>query len=297
MADPTGMIIGAAISTIGGLIGGSKAAKAARQQAEMMNEAAHRQLYYDVSLWEMSKEKISADRKQAVDTIELQARNEGKLAAFKDATNLQRYNYDMMIRNREQTSLNEEYLRSDDIYNKQITFNARSAKSGRNDELRKLQEIHAEAAFDEQEETIQALINRDKLRARGISGRTAGKLQQVSYYELGETFAKIDESLASAGRNTRAVLEQIQTDWDAADLAAFAQKMLDPGVLPEPIVPFQTPMADYIYPREMDEFDFGPRPVLGAVASPSAAANQAWGSAIAGIASGVGSAAASHDWT
>ena len=72
--------------------------------------------------------------------------------------------------------------------------------------------------------------------------------------------------------------------------------MLDPGVLPTPIVPFATPMAEFVYPRTLGEFDFGPKPVLGAYMSPSAAANQVWGATISGIAGTMGSLATTVDW-
>ena len=43
-------------------------------------------------------------------------------------------------------------------------------------------------------------------------------------------------------------------------------------------------MAEFIYPREIIPADYGPHPVRGAYASPSAASNQVWGSTISGIA-------------
>ena len=66
--------------------------------------------------------------------------------------------------------------------------------------------------------------------------------------------------------------------------------MLDPGILPMPIEPLPTPHATFIYPRVYQDYDFGPRPVLGAMASPGAAASQAWGTSISGIAGSIGSA-------
>ena len=98
----------------------------------------------------------------------------------------------------------------------------------------------------------------------------------------------LNESLASAGRNTASILQEITLDKNSADLAALAQKMLDPGDLPLPLKPFKTPVADFQYPREFTEADFGPKPVLGATASPSAAAGRVWGSAISGIAGSIG---------
>ena len=276
------------VSVVGGLIGGSKSASAARKQAEAQNAATERQLEYDTELWEMSKEKIQANRNFAIDETKTKARNEGKIAAFKDASNVQKYNYDMMIRNREQESLNQQFFRSDDIYNKQMTLNAMSARAGRQDEYRRLQEINAEAAFNLQEDQLKNLIAEGTMRAKGVSGRSTAKWSQSISADLGRKMALVNESLSGAGRNTRSVLKEIARDKSSADLAAYAQKMLDPGVLPTPIVPFATPLAEYLYPRELKEYDYGPKPVLGAMMSPSAAAGQVWGSTISGIAGSVG---------
>ena len=246
-------------------------------------------------MWDMKRSQLYADRNHTVNTIEAQARNEGRRAQWQDAVNLQKYNYDMMIRNREQRSLNQQYLRSDQIFNQQLTLNALSAMSGRADEYRKFQEINAEASFDQQEAEIQGLLTEGKLRARGVNGRSITKAGQATLADQGRQMALLNESLAGAGRNTKAVLQEIARDKTSADLAAFAQKMLDPGVLPEPIIPYATPMAEYVYPREWEEdYDFGPRPVLGAVASPSAAASAVWGQTISGIAGTVGSSFISY---
>ena len=266
--------IGAGISFVGGLIGGKKSSDSAKQQAEAQNEATEKQHQYDLAMWDMQADKIVADRDFAVEQIEAQARNEAKQAAFTDAQNLKKYNYDMMIRNREQDSLNQQYLRSDDIYNKQLTLNAMTAKAGREDEVRKLQETHAEARFNAQQLNIEQLQAQGQVQARGATGRSARKASQATYADLGRNMAMINESLASAGRNARSVIEEISRDKQSADLAAYAQKMLPPGTLPEPIKPFATPMAEFIYPREIGQFDFGPRPIAGARSSPSSSANQ-----------------------
>lgn len=280
--------VGAAVSVVGGIIGGNKASKAARKQAEAQNASTERQLAYDTELWEMNIDKIHSDRDFAVKEIETQARNESRVAAFKDATNLQRYNYDLMIRNREQSSLNQQFQRSDDIYNKQLTLNAVTAGAGVRDELRKASEIRTESLFNAQDQYVQSLIAQGKARALGLSGRTARKIGGTTYADYGRKMAQIDEALDASNANSRAIIDEIARDKTTADLAAWAQKMLDPGTLPMPIVPFQTPQAEWLYPREIGEYDYGPRPVAGAYASPSAAANQAWGTAISGIASGVG---------
>ena len=99
----------------------------------------------------------------------------------------------------------------------------------------------------------------------------------------------IAESVLSGARNTRSVLKEIAKDKEAADMAAFAAKMLDPGVLPEPLEPLAVPRSDFLYPEAPQEFDFGPQPVMGATASLSAASDLGWSTAIGGIANVAGS--------
>ena len=281
-----GALAGGAIGAgVGATIHGTgQAAEAAEEQAELVNEAAQRQFEYNTEMWNMSKDKILADRDHAAEVIATQERNEGKIAAWRDATNLQQYNQELLIHEKEQTSINEQYNKSNEIYGVQVTFNDIAAQAANENEYRKLLEINAESAFDVQEQSLERLRAEGKERARGRSGRSTGKIQQSTMADYGRQVAMINESLESAGRNTRAVLKEIKRDKFSADLAAYAQKMLHPGELPEPIVPFATPMAEFMYPREVLEADYGPAPVLGATMSPSAAHSQVWGTGIAGIA-------------
>ena len=84
-----GALIGSAvIGTVGNVIAGSKASSAAKQQANLQNEATERQFQYDTEAWEMKKDQLLSQRDYLVQEIELKAEQEGKLAAFRDATNL-----------------------------------------------------------------------------------------------------------------------------------------------------------------------------------------------------------------
>ena len=291
MAAAAWAAAGTVVSVVGSLWGGNKAAKAAAKQAQLANEATERRFLYDTALYDMNKDRIIASREEAIVAIETRAKNEGKIAGWKDATNLRQYNHNMQIRNREQESLNMQYLRSNDIYHTQIDLNDVAEKQAIDSELRKYQEIKTEAVFDVQEQRLERLQAEGKFRAKGISGRSARKAHQINGAELGRMIAQVNEATSAAGRNTRAVLAEIAQDKISADLSAFAQKMLDPGVLPEPIKPFATPTAEFLLPREIEDYDFGPAPVLGGMYSPSAASSQVWGQTISGIAGQVGSAA------
>ncbi len=282
------IIVGAAISAAGSLIGGSKAASAAREQANLQNEAAERRFGYDTEKWELDKEMIKANRLHAMEEIKAKARNEGRIADYQDAANKQQYEYQLQIRDRQQASNEQQYQRSEKIFSDQLSLNERSQLIGEDNEYRQLEEIHTEQAFEKEAAYIEAIQKEGKLRALGIRGRSAQKGYQVTAADFGRQISQLNEAFSSAGRNTRAVLREIANDRASADLAAEAQRMLDPGILPQPLKPLDTPRAEFVLPRELEEFDFGPAPVLGAMASPSAAANRVWGSTISGIAGSVG---------
>ena len=109
--------VGAAIGVGMSLIGGNNQKRAAEKQAKEQNKATERQYKYDLELHSMNQDRLIAEREEAKKAIEVRARNESKIATFNDARNLQKYNYDLKIRDREQLSLNQQYLKSNQIYN------------------------------------------------------------------------------------------------------------------------------------------------------------------------------------
>jgi len=284
------IIIGAAVSTVGSIIGGNKAASAAREQANMQNDATQRQLEYDTEAWEMKKDQLLSQRDYLVQEVELKAEQEGKLASFRDASNIRQYSYDLQIRNRQQASNQAQFQRSNQIYADQLTLNDMAHVRGFEQEIAKLDEVKQEAAFDANEAYIESLMAEGKVRARGQTGRTADKLAATTALQYGSKIAMLNAQMVNAEANTEFALGSIGRERTAADLRAYAAKMLDPGILPMPIEPLPTPQATYMYPRVYDEYDFGPKPVLGAMASPSAAANGIWGSTISSIAGTIGGA-------
>ena len=289
-----GAIVGGAISVAGSLIGGSRAASAAAEQAEKQNEATIRRFEYDTAKYDMDKQQIRSNRNFAVQEILAKQRNENRVADFRDAQAAQQYDYNLAIRNSQQASSDAQYERSEEIYGTQMDLNVKSAQTAAENEARSLEEIHTERAFNLQTAQLDALVQEGKLRARGVSGRTAMKGYQATAADYGRQAAQLDEAFSAAGRNSRAVLQEIATDKASADLAAYAQRMLDPGDLPMPLQPMATPRAEFILPRALGEFDFGPEPVMGAISSPSAAASRVWGSTISGIAGSIGSSLTSY---
>ena len=194
------------------------------------------------------------------------------------------------IRNRQQASNQAQFQRSNEIYADQLTLNEQAHVRGREQELAKLAEIEQEAAYDANEAYIESLMAEGAVRARGTTGRTADKLAATTALQYGSKIAMLNAQMVNAKANTDFAIESIGRDRTAADLRAYAAKMLDPGILPMPIEPLPTPQATFIYPRVYEDYDFGPRPVLGAMMSPGAAASGVWGSTISSIAGSIGGA-------
>ena len=280
--------IGPAISVVGSIVGGSRSASAARQAAGDKNEASQRQLEYDTELWNMKKDRLIADRNFAIQEIELKAFNESKVAAFKDASNARQYNADLQIRNMQQANNEAQFKRSEEIYSNQLTLNEGAYLRGREKENAKLDETLQEAAYDKNAAYLDFLVKEGKIRARGVTGRSTEKLRTTQALDFGSKVAMLTASTNNAVQNANFTLDSINRERSAADLRAYATKMLDPGELPMPIMPLPTPVATYQYPRVIEEYDFGPAPVLGAYSSPSAAAGQVWGSTISSIAGSIG---------
>ncbi len=292
-ASLTGATMAGAILTgasVGGnIMAGQKAADAHRKAAEATNDAAKRQYHYDMAAWEMNKDRLRQQHDYTKQSIETKAANEERLAQYQDQLQQNRYNYDLMIRDREQQSLDEQFLKSNQLYDAQIDLNTRTANDARDAEFIKYQELQYEAAFQNDELLTDTLISEGQVRARGQDGRSASKIAQVQLADKGIKQQMIAESVLSGARNTRSVLKEIAKDKEAADMAAFAAKMLDPGVLPEPLEPLEIPRSDFLFPEEPQEFDFGPQPVMGALANVSAASDLGWATTLGGISNLAGS--------
>ena len=268
---------------------GRKQEKAATEAANTQNAATEAQYQYDLEAWDMAKQSAIAKRNYAVQEIEEKARQEGLIAAHKDAANLRTYNYNLQIRDREQDLNDRMYQKSDDIFYNQLGINAQNERSARMDERRQLREIETENRYQKNDAYLEAIEAEGAIRARGQTGRSIDKAKSVAALKASTALSLLDLSLDNATAASQSALQSIGTQRTVQDLNAYAAKMLDPGVLPEPIAPLPTPQATFLYPRVFEDYDFGPEPIKGAMVSPSAASAQVWGTTISSIAGTVGS--------
>ena len=271
-----------------GLIGGNKQAKATEEMIRLQKEAEKKQYQYDLDSYNAAKQSAISKRDYAIKEIELRAKNEGKIAQFKDAMNQASYNYNMQIRNQQQDLNDRMYAKSEDVYDKQLSINAANEKAAKMDERRKLREIETEKRYDQQDVYLEALEAEGAIRARGQSGRSVDKAASVAALKASTALSLLDLSLDNATIAAQSAIRDIGRERVIKDINAYAAKMLDPGKLPEPIAPIATPQAEFLYPKVFEDYDFGPAPVEGTRFSPSAAANQVWGTTISSVAGTVG---------
>ena len=273
-------VVGAAV----GLYGANKQSNAAKDAQRANNAAADAQYKYNVQRWETDKQKMLADREYKVREIEQRAENEGRLAAYKDATAARQYNYQLQIRNSQQDTNERMFAKSNAIYQDQLGLNALQEKNARQEERQQLAEIQAEKRYEQNTAYIDGLLAEGEIRARGQTGRSVQKARSVQTLKTATALTLLNLSLDNATAASQNAIKNIRTDRTIADLNAYASKMLDPGELPMPLAPLATPVATFMYPRVYQDYDFGPEPIKGAQISPSSAAAQVWGSSITSLA-------------
>ena len=278
------MVLPYIIGGVVGLYGAKKQADAARDAQRANNEAADAQYRYNVQRWEMDKQKMLADRDYKVKEIEERARQEGQLAAFKDATNARQYNYQLQIRNSQQDTNERMFAKSNKIFTDQLGLNALQERNARQEERQQLQEIQAEKRYEKNTAYIDGILAEGEIRARGQTGRSVQKARSVQTLKTATALTLLNLSLDNATAASQNAIKNIRTDRTVADLNAYAAQMLDPGELPMPLEPLATPQATFMYPRVYQDYDFGPEPIQGAMISPSSAAAQVWGSSLTSLA-------------
>tara|TARA_R100001443_G_C3356092_1_gene177986 strand:- start:1572 stop:2447 length:876 start_codon:yes stop_codon:yes gene_type:complete len=256
------------------------------KQADAANDQREKQFEYDNELYAMGTDKLKADYAFAYETYELRKKNEEKLAKYTDESNTRRYNYDLKIVKSQNEANKKAYQKSEFLYGQQLNFNRMAADDAAEEALVKQQEINQEVAFQNEDAIIKSIEAQGQLAVISQSGASSAKAAQSLVAAKGRNEAQLIESLFSANRSTYMTLKSISRDKYGADLAAFANKMLEPGVVPDPLKPIPTPIADFQPPRALEEYDFGPEPIKGAKA-----VGGSWLSVAASAVSGVAGAA------
>jgi len=262
--------IGLAIASAGlSFIGGQQArsdAKSARRAEEAFLKKRYEE--YDLPGWEMQKERLTAGRDEQVRAIDLQIDNEKRLAKFKDTNSLRNYQQGLKIRQYEIEQQDRLFSKSEELYSSALGLNRQSERDAKQRAQMQFDETVQKYAFQNEDAVIENIIAKGQLDADGRAGRTVAKQTQSLMADLGRQQEIMTASVISAGINSRMALRDITQQRKQADRLAFAQRMLKPEAPPEELVPLAQILATREYPRELEEFDFGPQPIQGVATTP-----------------------------
>lgn len=251
--------IAAGSAVVGAVLGGIGQSNSNRKQ----EKAVKQQYKYDVEAYEMNIEKMAADYDYLVESILTQERNFDNQRAYKDQLALDTYNRELQIAQIERQTNAAAFAKSEQIYGQTLGLNIVERQYAQDAAYQQRKEIQQAAAFDNQQSIIDALQAQGAAAARGQSGRSAAKVQQAEAMAFGRDQAVLAASLMSADENLQSTLRDINLAYETANMQAESNRMLPPPPVLDPIVPMKSPDMEFLLPRELQEFDFGPEPIKG----------------------------------
>ena len=245
------------------ILSGVISAIGANDSNKRSTKAVERQYEYAKEGYEMNNEKMKADYEYLVESILSQERNFDTQRAYKDQLATDTYNRELQIAQIERQTNARAFAKSEQIYGTTLGLNAVEREYSRDAAYRQRREIQQAAAFDNQQTIIESIQAQGAALARGQAGRSAGKIQQAERMKFGMDQAVLAASLLSADENLQSTLRDIELAYDTANMQADANRMLPPPPVLDPVVPMATPDMEFLLPRELQDFDFGPEPIKG----------------------------------
>ena len=237
---------GAALSGLSSWSAGRSAKKAKNKEEAFLQQKYEE---YDLPGWEFGKQRLIANRDEQIRSIQLAARNELKLAEFKDKNNLRNYQQKLKIANYEHQAKMGQFRKSESLYHRAVG-EARDQKRIRDEETR------ANFAYQNEDRILESIRLKSEMMAKGQTGMSSVEAMQSQIAESGSELAILTRNMVSADRESRMQLRTFMTQADA-------QRMLRPTKAPDPLKPLKTPISERILPRALEEFDFGPKPIKG----------------------------------
>ena len=237
---------GAALSGLSSWSAGRSAKKAKNKEEAFLQQKYEE---YDLPGWEFGKQRLIANRDEQIRSIQLAARNELKLAEFKDKNNLRNYQQRLKIANYEHQAKMGQFRKSESLYHRAVG-EARDQKRIQDEENR------AKFAYQNEDRILESIRLKSEMMAKGQTGMSSVESMQSQIAESGSELAILSRNMMSADRESRMQLRTFMTQADA-------QRMLRPTKGPDPLKPLKTPISERILPRALEEFDFGPKPIKG----------------------------------
>ena len=237
---------GAGLSALSSWSAGRSAKKAKNKEEAFLQQKYEE---YDLPGWEFGKQRLIANRDEQIRSIQLAARNELKLAEFKDKNNLRNYHQRLKIANYEHQAKMGQFGKSESLYHRAVG-EARDQKRIQDEENR------AKFAYQNEDRILESIRLKSEMMAKGQTGMSSVESMQSQIAESGSELAILSRNMMSADRESRMQLRTFMTQADA-------QRMVRPTKAPDPLKPLKTPISERILPRALEEFDFGPKPIKG----------------------------------
>jgi hypothetical protein len=244
-----------------GLLSGLFGASEADQARELQQKQINAQYKYNKQKYEYDNQQALREYEFRKQGLKIDKKNEKALINFNYQTNLQNAQYQQAIQNYTYESQLRQYRKSEQIYKQQLGFNELAAYRAASSEARRMQDVVADQAYQKQDLFLGLLEAEGMQMARGVSGKSVGKGLQSAIAQYGRNQAILADSMLSANKEYQNNLADIRLSKYGADLAADANRMLEPLRLPNVPMPMKQPRSKFQDPLRPVA---PPKPIKGA---------------------------------
>ena len=256
-----------AIAGVGSAISGYLGQKKAYKQGKQYQHDLYHQ--YTLPGYEMGNKKLIADHAQLVKSIETQRNNAIALANFKDKNNLRNWHQKLKINQFVHGEKMKEFYKSEDLFHTSVR-DAKEQKKIRDEET------YAQFAYQNEDRILESIVAKSNAAATSQTGASAVSEAQSVIAKNGRDLGIMTRNLISMNRESRMQFKDFIRN-------AEASRMIRPTKAPDPLKPLKTPIAKYQMPRPLEDFDFGPKPIMGMSSTPKPSL---FGSALGAVAGG-----------
>ena len=224
---------------------------------------------YTLPGYEMGNKKLIADHAHLIKSIELQRDNEIALANFKDKNNLRNWHQKLKINSFAHNEKMKEYFKSEHLYYDALT-------AGKEQKKIRDEETYAQFAYQNEDRILETIVAKSNASATSQTGASAVSEAQAVIANNGRELGILQRNLLSANRESRMQFKDFVRN-------AEASRMIRPTKATDPLKPLKTPIAKYQMPRPLEDFDFGPKPIMGMSSTPKPSL---FGGALGAVSSG-----------
>ena len=256
-----------AIATVGSAVSSYMGQKKAYKQGKKYQYDLFTK--YTLPGYAMGNEKLIADHAHLIKSIELQRDNEIALAKFKDKNNLRNWHQKLKINSFAHNEKMKQFYKSEHLYYDALT-------AGKEQKKIRDEETYAQFAYQNEDRILESIIAKSNASATSQTGASAVSEAQAVIANNGRELSIMRRNLVSANRESRMQFKDFIRQADA-------NRMIRPTKGPDPLKPLKTPIAKYQMPRPLEDFDFGPKPIMGMSSTPKPSL---FGSALGAVAGG-----------